>query len=69
MTKQGGAETAASIAYPLGIRGPVAGDGVGFEIDDLVKFFEAHDAEGGTAEGVFDERIFRVEREVEIGHG
>ena len=53
----------------LRIDGPVAGDGVGLEIDDLIEFFEAHDGEGSTAEGVLDERIFRVERQVEIGHG
>jgi len=57
----------------LRIDGPVAGDGVGFEVNDLIEFFEAHDGEGSTAEGVLDERIFRVqrervEREVEIGH-
>ena len=58
----------------LGIRGPVEGDGVGFEVDDLIEFFETHDGEGSTAEGVLDERIFRVKRErvkreIEIGHG
>jgi len=58
----------------LGVGGPVTGDGVGFEIDDLIEFFEAHDGEGSTAEGVLNERIFRVQRErverqVEIGHG
>jgi len=53
----------------LGIGGAITGDGVGFEVRDLIEFFEAHDGEGSTAEGVPDERIFRVKRQVEIGHG
>ena len=52
----------------LGVGGTIAGDGVGFEVRDFVEFFEAHDGEGRTAEGVFDEGIFRVEGEIEIGH-
>jgi hypothetical protein len=40
----------------------------------ISEFFETHDGEGSTAEGVLDERIFRVKRErvkreIEIGHG
>ena len=52
----------------LGVGGTVTGDGVGFEIRDLIEFFEAHDGEGSTAEGVFDEGVFRVKGEIEIGH-
>ena len=36
-------------------------------MDDLIEFFEAHDGEGSPAEGVFDERVFRIQSEIVDG--